>query len=95
MAETCLALAKDYTAKQLLGRVNDYLQQAMDSLTVAIKERKDISCLWKLLGDVCYRVAMLPDKYSYLKVSSILIKYENVEHIVLLKRIDMFSLSAR
>ena len=95
LAETCLALAKDYTAKQLLGRVNDYLQQAMDSLTVAIKERKDISCLWKLLGDVCYRVAMLPDKYSHLKVSSILIKYENVEHIVLLKRIDMFSLSAR
>ncbi|XP_076474936.1 tetratricopeptide repeat protein 37 isoform X2 [Bombus vancouverensis nearcticus] len=46
-------------------------------------------------ADPSDRVAMLPDKYSHLKASSILIKYENDEHIVLLKRIDMFSLSAR
>ena len=95
LAEACLALAKDCTAKQLLGRANDYLQQAMDNLTIAIKERKDTSCLWKLVGDVCYRVATLPKKYSHLKISSSLIKYENVENIILLKRLDIFTLSVR
>lgn len=95
LAETCLALAKEYTAKQFLGRANDCLQQAMNSLIIAIKERKDTSCIWKLLGDICYRVAILPEKYSYLKVSSILIKYEDIENIVLLKKQDMFSLSIR
>lgn len=95
LAETCLALAKEYTAKQFLGRANDCLQQAMNSLIVAIKERKDTSCIWKLLGDICYRVAILPEKYSYLKVSSILIKYEDIENIILLKKQDMFSLSIR
>ncbi|KAF3430707.1 hypothetical protein E2986_08054 [Frieseomelitta varia] len=95
LAEACLALAKNCTAKQLLGRANDYLQQAMDNLTIAIKECKDTSCLWKLLGDVCYRVATLPEKYSHLKISSILFKHESVENIILLKRLDIFTLSIR
>ncbi|XP_017884078.1 tetratricopeptide repeat protein 37 [Ceratina calcarata] len=95
LAETCLALAKVYTNRKLLGRANDYLQQAINSLTAAIKERKDISCIWKLLGDVCYRGATLPEKYSHLNVSSTLIKYKDTESIALLKRQDMFSLATR
>lgn len=95
MAETCLALAKDYTAKQFLGRANDCLQRAMDSLIVALKEHKNMSCIWKLLGDVCYRVATLPEKYSYLKVPAILTTHGDIEHIVLFKRPELFSLTAR
>lgn len=95
LAETCLALAKFNIDKNLLGRANDYLQQAMNSLTAAIKERKDISCIWKLLGDTCYRCATLPEKYSQLNVSSTLIKYKDTESIALLKKQDMFSLATR
>ncbi|XP_003703191.3 superkiller complex protein 3 [Megachile rotundata] len=95
MAETCLALAKEYISKQLLGRAKDYLQRAMDNLTTAVKERKNTSCIWKLLGDVCYRVATMPEKYSHLKVSSILIKRNDTEDVVMLKQRDLFLLSSR
>ncbi|CAL7935447.1 unnamed protein product [Xylocopa violacea] len=95
LAESCLAIAKEHIANQFLGRGKNYLQQALDSLTAAIKERKDISCIWKLLGDVCFRVAMLPEKYKYLNVSSILLKHNDIESVILVKQQDIFSLSAR
>ncbi|XP_034193237.1 superkiller complex protein 3 [Osmia lignaria lignaria] len=95
LGETCLALAKEYIAKQLLGRAKNHLQLAMDCLTTAIKERKNTSCIWKLLGDVCYRVATMPEKYGHLQVSSILIKRDDTEDIVMLKRRDLFLLSSR
>ncbi|XP_076761595.1 superkiller complex protein 3 isoform X2 [Xylocopa sonorina] len=95
LAESCLALAKEHIANQFLGRGKNYLQQALDSLTTAVKERKDISCIWKLLGDVCFRVAMLPEKYSYMNVSSILLKQNDIESVMLVKQQDLFSLSTR
>lgn len=95
LGETCLALAKEYIDKQLLGRAKNHLQRAMNCLTAAIKERKNTFCIWKLLGDVCYRVATMPEKYVHLQVSSILIQRDDTEDIVLLKRRDLFLLSSR
>jgi len=34
----------------------------------AVEERKDLSCLWKLLGSACTLVAQLPDIYAHLRV---------------------------
>lgn len=95
LAEACIALAREYISKQMLGRANDNLQQAMDSLTIVITERKDISCTWKLLGDVCYRTALLPEKYCYLKVPSTLLNSYNSDGTALLKRRAIFLLSTR
>jgi hypothetical protein len=35
----------------------------------AVEEHKDLSCLWKLLGDACTLIAQLPDSYSYVCVT--------------------------
>ena len=35
----------------------------------AVEERKDLSCLWKLVGDACALTAQLPDRYSQLCVT--------------------------
>ncbi|XP_076648879.1 superkiller complex protein 3 [Halictus rubicundus] len=95
LAEVCIALAKESATKQFLGRVNDYLQQALNNLSIAIAERNDMSCLWKLLGDVCYKVALLPEKYNFLNVPSKLIKNDDSEGVVCLKRRDLFLLATR
>jgi hypothetical protein len=34
----------------------------------AVEEHKDLSCLWKLLGDGCTLVAQLPERYSHLYI---------------------------
>jgi len=34
----------------------------------AVEERKDLSCLWKLLGNACTLVAQLPDIYAHLHI---------------------------
>lgn len=34
----------------------------------AVEERKDLSCLWKLLGNTCTLVAQLPDIYAHLRI---------------------------
>ena len=36
----------------------------------AAEERKDLSCLWKLIGDACTLTAQLPEKYSNLCIAS-------------------------
>ncbi|CAK9797777.1 Tetratricopeptide repeat protein 37 [Anthophora plagiata] len=58
-------------------------------------KRKNVCCIWKLLGDVAYRVAILSEKHSHLKVSSILTRNEASEDIVSLKQRDLFLLSIR
>ncbi|XP_043250095.1 tetratricopeptide repeat protein 37 [Colletes gigas] len=95
LAEACIALAKVNTSQQFLGRAVDNLQQAMDSLALVITSRNDLSCVWKLLGDVCYRAALLPTKYSRLKVPLVLMKSEMTEYTVLTERRDILLLSAR
>lgn len=32
--------------------------------------RSDLLCNIKLLGDVCYRIITLPEKYAYLRIKS-------------------------
>ncbi|ESP01284.1 hypothetical protein LOTGIDRAFT_230642 [Lottia gigantea] len=59
IGETYLLLGKDHIKENLDGRVKDNCQQALKYLTQAASERSDMSCLWKLLGDVCLLVQPL------------------------------------
>ncbi|XP_076163728.1 superkiller complex protein 3 isoform X2 [Ptiloglossa arizonensis] len=95
LAETCVALAKENIAKQFLGRANENFQQAMNYLSFVIMECKDVSCVWKLLGDVCYRVALMPEKYSHLEVPSVLVKCNDTSGTTPMKRRDIILLSIR
>lgn len=95
LAETLLGLSKEYSEKQLLGRSRDNAQLAVDYLTTAIIENNGFSYIWKLLGDVCYRVSNLPANYCSLKVVAGLVKAESQEEYVTIKRTEVFSLSVR
>lgn len=96
LAETCLAMAGDYETRQLLGRARDNIQSAIDSLTKAAMERSDLACIWKLLGDSCYKTARLPDKYCHLNVNPGLMKLEASEESTLkIERRDLLVLATR
>ncbi|XP_057320439.1 SKI3 subunit of superkiller complex protein [Microplitis mediator] len=95
LAETCLGLAKENASKQLLGRARRNCQQAIDSLTDAIIENSNLSCLWKLLGDACYRVAILPEKYCYVEVTPGLIKSMSEKYRIEIHQSELFTLAAR
>ncbi|XP_077270060.1 superkiller complex protein 3 isoform X1 [Temnothorax americanus] len=68
LAQACIGLAKENIAKQFLCRARENLQQAADSLVDVIMIRNDLLCNYKLLGDVCYRIVTLPEKYCYLRI---------------------------
>ncbi|XP_015592231.1 tetratricopeptide repeat protein 37 [Cephus cinctus] len=95
LAETCLGLAKEYMQQRLLGRVRDNIQQATDYLTEVIIERSDLSCIWKLLGDSCYRMATLPKKYCTLSVVPDLVMSKSQGTRISIGRSDIFLLSSR
>jgi len=95
LAEACLGLAKENITKQFLCRARENLQQAADSLTDAVMIRNDLSCNWKLLGDVCYRTVTLTEKYCYLKIKPILMNCNSTEHYVKIKRDEVLTLAIR
>ncbi|XP_067263690.1 tetratricopeptide repeat protein 37 [Chanodichthys erythropterus] len=53
LGECLLALAKSALDDYLDGRAVDLIQNAIHYLFSAVKQRPDLSCLWKLLGDAC------------------------------------------
>ncbi|XP_063995924.1 superkiller complex protein 3 [Diachasmimorpha longicaudata] len=95
LAETCLGLAREHSKAQLLGRALINIQQAVDSLTDAVVEKSNLSCIWKLLGDACYMVANFPDKFCSLAVAGKFFKTDCTETKVHIGRAELFSLSAR
>lgn len=95
LAETCLGLAKENASKQLLGRARRNCQQAIDCITDAIIENSNLSCLWKLLGDASYRVAILPEKYCYVEVTPGLIKSMSEKYRIEIHQNELFTLAAR
>ncbi|CAD6233381.1 GSCOCG00007165001-RA-CDS [Cotesia congregata] len=95
LAETCLGLAKESASKQLLGRARRNCQQAIDCITDAIIENSNLSCLWKLLGDASYRVAILPEKYCYVEVTPGLIKSMSEKYRITIHQSELFTLAAR
>ncbi|CAG2060584.1 unnamed protein product, partial [Timema podura] len=76
LGEAWLCLARNYKTRQLIGCCKDSCQHALDSITSALEERRDLSCLWKLLGEVCCLAARLPDKVCQLSVSPWLTRSE-------------------
>lgn len=95
LAQACLGLAKENIARQFLGRARENLQQAADSLTDAITRRSDLCCNWKLLGDVCYRMVTLSEKYCHLSVRPILTKSDSSEEYVVIRKNEILTLAIR
>ncbi|XP_011878141.1 PREDICTED: tetratricopeptide repeat protein 37 [Vollenhovia emeryi] len=95
LAQACLGLARENVAKHFLCRARENLQQAADSLIDVITIRSDLLCNWKLLGDVCYRVVTLPEKYCYLTIKSALMKCDSAEKYMNIKGDEILMLAIR
>ncbi|KAL0279062.1 UNVERIFIED_CONTAM: hypothetical protein PYX00_000699 [Menopon gallinae] len=67
-AEVCITLVKQCVARNLNGLAMDNCQEAVNSLIKCLEARKDLACIWKLLGDACVLFSDLPDKYVKLRV---------------------------
>nr|CAD7262121.1 unnamed protein product [Timema shepardi] len=97
LGEAWLCLARNYKTRQLIGCCKDSCQHALDSITNALEERRDLSCLWKLLGEVCCLATRLPDKVCQLSVSPWLTRSEpdDAAESVQLDRGKVFELATR
>nr|CAD7589451.1 unnamed protein product [Timema genevievae] len=97
LGEAWLCLARNYKTRQLIGCCKDSCQHALDSITSALEERRDLCCLWKLLGEVCCLAARLPDKVCQLSVSPWLTRSEpeDAAESVQLDRGKVFELATR
>jgi hypothetical protein len=65
----------------------------------ALQEYKDLSCLWKLLGDTCTLMAQLPDSYSYVCIrkwiSNVSSECEEESEIIVLDKENVFQQGVR
>lgn len=95
LAETCLSLATKNISQQFFGRARDNLQQAIECLTDAVLNNSKLSCIWKLLGDVCYRSAIMSERYSNLQVMPFMMNRKSSEKYIIINREDLFLLSTR
>jgi superkiller protein 3 len=95
MAETCLLQAKDCFRDQRLGTSRDYAQIAADNLIIAIEQRSDLACLWKLLGDSCLFVTNLPEKYCCLLLLSSFVEGKDVSGNKILEKNELYTLASR
>ncbi|NP_001153421.1 tetratricopeptide repeat domain 37 isoform X1 [Nasonia vitripennis] len=95
LAECCLRLGQDYAKAQLLARARENFQEAVDNATIAIKEKSTFLCNWKLLGDICYNVAALPEKYCYLTVVPELVQSDSKNFNITITQKDILLLASR
>lgn len=88
LSETCICQAWECYRDQRLGTARDHAQSALKHLTLAVKERNNFSCLWKLIGDACLFVTNLPEKYCCLFVTDTLMEGKRI-----IEREDLFALA--
>ncbi|KAM6229960.1 superkiller complex protein 3 isoform 2-T2 [Porphyrio hochstetteri] len=92
LGECYLQLARSALDNYLDRKAVDYIQQALEFFTRATKQRPDVSCLWKLLGDTCTSVHVLsPPKVNVQVPGSLLGKTADK----MLDKIELLRLGGR
>ncbi|XP_052248166.1 tetratricopeptide repeat protein 37-like isoform X1 [Dreissena polymorpha] len=61
LGETYVSIAHNHLSNCFHGRAKDTAELAVDCLFRACKLRPDVSCLWKLMGDACTILHVLPE----------------------------------
>uniref|UniRef100_A0A8C3UC71 Tetratricopeptide repeat domain 37 n=1 Tax=Catharus ustulatus TaxID=91951 RepID=A0A8C3UC71_CATUS len=93
LGECYLMLARSALDNYLDRKAVDYIEQALEYFTRAVKHRPDVSCLWKLLGDTCTSVHVIsPDKVNVQVLGSLLSKNATKQ---ILKKNELLILGGR
>ena len=96
VGETLLLLARRANQQFVHGRALGHCQQAAEYLTRSAVLHSDISCVWKLLGDVFTLVHVMPKDIVRLSVSSTLLRSGQEEETQEeLGKTDLLALASR
>lgn len=81
IGETYVQVARSLLSKFFDGRARDTCQLAVGQLFRAVSFRPDLSCLWKLIGDACTLLHVLPsDNFRFEKPDkTVMNKLETLE----------------
>ncbi|KAL4223110.1 Tetratricopeptide repeat protein 37 [Mactra antiquata] len=81
IGESYVQVAKSLLSKYFHGRACDMVQLAVQHLTRAVCVRPDMSCLWKLMGDACTILHVLPSENFKFEKSdkSVMTKLETLQ----------------
>ncbi|XP_066567919.1 superkiller complex protein 3 [Amia ocellicauda] len=72
LGECYLSMAQSAMKDYLDGRAMDFIEKAIKYLFRAVQCRPDLSCLWKLLGDVCTSIHSLAPARAQASVPGLL-----------------------
>ncbi|XP_066150901.1 tetratricopeptide repeat protein 37 isoform X2 [Euwallacea fornicatus] len=95
LGETYLCRAKECYKDQRIGTARDYAQKAANKLTLAVFQRSELTCLWKLLANSVHLVANLPEKYFFMKISRSFIDATKSDESVLLEQEELFEMAIK
>ncbi|XP_069737207.1 superkiller complex protein 3 [Phaenicophaeus curvirostris] len=93
LGECYLMLARSALENYFDRKAMDYIERALEFFTRATKQRPDVSCLWKLLGDTCTSIHVVsPAKANVQVVGSLLGKNTGKQ---MLGKSELLSLGGR
>ncbi|XP_066249141.1 superkiller complex protein 3 isoform X2 [Euwallacea similis] len=95
LGETYLCRARECYKDQRIGTARDYAQKAANKLTLAVFQRSELTCLWKLLANSVHLVANLPEKYFFMKISFSFISATKSDESVLLEQEELFEIAIK
>lgn len=82
-------------SRKILKKFTALFYFLTDLIFRALKQRTDLSCVWKILADCCHFAAKLPEKYCYVYVISSLITTESKNNLAIIHRMELFDLATR
>ncbi|KAL1501937.1 hypothetical protein ABEB36_007164 [Hypothenemus hampei] len=91
LSETFLCQAKDCLNEQRIGTARDFIQLAVNNVTLALMQRSELTCLWKIFADCVRFTAKLPEKYSLLKISAVFLGSDS-DNVVFVEQDELFNL---
>ncbi|XP_077989019.1 tetratricopeptide repeat protein 37-like isoform X1 [Glandiceps talaboti] len=99
IGETYTSLARLARTEFFNGRVVDYITESIKHLARAVKNRPDVSCLWKLLGDASTLIHCIDKELVRIGVPQILVergsKDVSLDTMVTMEKIQVLSLGAK
>ncbi|XP_030763307.1 tetratricopeptide repeat protein 37 [Sitophilus oryzae] len=95
LAETALCQARAFFKEERLEAALECAQLVTNKISLAILQRSELSCLWKIFGDCVYFVAKLPEKYCCLNISKEFLEQESTGYGRYLEKDELFNFATK
>ncbi|XP_078421540.1 superkiller complex protein 3 [Cetorhinus maximus] len=95
LGECYLMMARSALDDCLDGRALDSAEEALQYLARSVQCRPDVSCLWKLIGDMCTTLHVLSPAKVNIKVSAVLTGQNEKRNVQSLNKCELLHLGGR